>query len=200
MNINDIQVGDVFSETSYFTVKRIEDDAVIFKSTVLPDNEVPVANAYVEGFMSTANQYESEEKVTLTKLQEVFANIGNQVFMVNFTKKATKKTKKAIKAEKEALIKGAVDDAMSAISNRRGNREFSVKKANLEAVIQEVVDTPVQEIIPGEDRTLIGYKVQMNTETGLYQCMDMEINQERPVNIRELNWLIYDGVKYTRKK
>lgn len=61
---------------------------------------------------------------------------------------------------------------------------------------------PISKVVEGEDRVLRGYKIQFESRDGRYNCIDMDITKTdkesgiRPVNINQIKWLIFDGVKY----
>lgn len=71
--------------------------------------------------------------------------------------------------------------------------------------ITGLIKNPILPYEKGEERVLRGYKIQFESRDGRYNCVDMDIMKTekedgiRPVNINEIRWIIYNGVKYVVK-
>lgn len=121
------------------------------------------------------------------------------VFAVCFKKADKAKTKKAIFEEKQAFIQRGIDSI-----NKAKNQKKSMAEAYAIA-FDEALNNPIIEFIPGEQRVLRGYKIQFTSRDGKYDCVDMDIEAKgtesaiRPVNINTIEWLVFNGVKYTVK-
>ena len=120
------------------------------------------------------------------------------VFTVCFKKADKAKTLKALKAEKEARIQSYVDQIERVKSQKKGVATAAA------AIVEDSIANPILAFEPGESRVLRGYKVQFTSRDGKYDCIDidLEIKGEsavRPVNINTIEWIVFNGVKYTVK-
>lgn len=223
INLNEIEVGDIFSEISHYVVLSKDTKNITVKH--LKSNEkVELSTKYIQ-LLSSADQYSKEvivgkedkhwtakqiadavkkgeikiDEVKVGDLRQkgirrLFEEIHSQtVFTVCFQKADKKRSAKELNDLKEKQLTEAFEKVEKAYSGKRG-----VKNAALE-ILKEVQNNPISEVILGEDRVLRGYKVQFNSIDGKYDCVDMDIvtgDNRRPVNILTIKYLVVDDVKY----
>lgn len=203
INLKEIEVGDVFSEESHYVALEVGSDRVRLKH--LESGEiVSLGHSYIAELLNTADQYQSEVKVTKedkkdgTKgIRSIFEGIhSSQVFTVCFTKQDKPLSAKRLKELKEAQISTAIEKIEKA---------QKAKKGVLEAAKQELIDIQNNSILPyeeGEERVLRGYKVQFDSRDGKYMCIDMDLvktdkeDTKRLVNINTIKWIVIGGIKY----
>ncbi len=200
IKVNEIEVGDVFSEISHYVAKEVTGNNVKF--THLESNEtVTLSKEYIEKLLKTADQYQEEklvgkedkkdgEKGIRTIWEEIHSS---QVFTVCFEKQAKVKTKTQIKAEKDKIVNDLTIALEKAKSSKKSLSDVTLK------FVEDLIANPISGVETPEDRILTGYKVQFVSRDGRYDCMDMDINEIRPVNINSIKWLVFDGVKYIVK-
>ena len=222
INIAEIEVGDVFSETSYYSVVSVGKDSIDMKM-VGTDKVVTLGNSYVQDFLSTADQFQQEvsvgkldkvwtakqieeatKKGTLPKdavegslkqkgIKTIWSEIGNKVITVCFVKKGTELSAKAYKQ----LVDTKVAETWEQIEATKTAKKGVANKA-LE-ILADIINNPISREIPGELRVLRGYKASFESEDGHYQMMEIlqdGTTQLRPVNLNTFQWLVVDGVKY----
>ena len=203
VNLNEIEVGDIFSEESHYIVKEVKKDSVVF-THLESGRTVSLSNEYVHNMLNTSDQYEREVKVTKEDkkdgtpgIRTIFEGIkSSEVFTVVFKKQDKAKTKKQFEAEREAQRAEAI-----ALIDKAKKQKKSMAVAYKEA-LEFIQNNPVKDYIEGEDRVLRGYKMQFVSRDGRYDCVDMDITKTdkesgiRPVNINTIKWLIFNGVKY----
>lgn len=209
------KVGDVFSEESHY----IRLGAGRFRHLESGD-EVSISDGYMELYFDSADQssktvevgkedkYWSESQIKKGEapagtragdirqkgIRSIWSDIhSGKVFTVNFNKQGKEMSDSALEKAKEKQLENAVDIIETAYANKKG-----VRKAALEA-IQAIMDNPIEPVSKGEERTLRGYKTQFTSITGFYNVIDMDINEQRQVNVNTINWLVVDGVKYIVK-
>lgn len=195
--IKTIKEGDFLSENSHYLVENVGPNTTTLLHFESRTN-VQVSNEYISDLMFSAGENLEEVKVTKEDkhdgtlgIRSIFENIsGGEVFTVCFEKQAKAKSKRALDAE----IKKRVEDFSEAIEKAKTQKKGVAKVAQEYA--ENLIKNPVLPLEPGEDRILRGYKVQFTSRDGRYQCMDMDITEQRPVNINTIKWLIYKGVKY----
>ena len=224
-NIKDIQVGDCFSETVHFKyVKPSDTKGMLIFKNLKDQNNYNVSADYAEQFFSFGEQYDKEIKVgkldkywtqkqinaavakgelqehevragdvRLEGMKTIWDNIRDKtVFTVVFRKKDTELSQRAYLAALEAQRNEFADFIDKAYSQKKG-----VKKAAMSAFSQ-VQNNPVLKVVPGELRTLTGYKTQFNSKDGSYKVFDMEIEQERQLNLDRVESIIINNVKYIK--
>ena len=220
INLKEIRQGDVFSESSVYRFDFNQGNQYTFVH-VGSGQKVTLDNNYVENLLVTADQYTKEISVgkedkfwtqaqidaSIKKneikagevnvgdlrqlgIRTIFENIGNQVFTVCFQKADKPLSKKAY----DAKVTQAAQEALSKIEQAKAGKKSVVNAAN--SVIEELLRNPILTFEPGEERILRGYKQQFSSRDGKYNCMDLNINETRPVNINTLLWVVVDGVKY----
>ena len=179
INLNEIQVGDIFSEESHYTVK----------------------------ILNTSDQYHEVKEVTREDkkdgtpgIRTIFESIkSSEVFTVVFQKQGKAKTKKQFNEEREAQREKAV-----AMIDKAKKQKKSMATAYKEA-LEFIQDNPIFDTLEGERRVLRGFKLQFVSRDGKYRCLDMDIERtsketgERFVNINTISELVYNGVRYIVK-
>ena len=226
ININEVEVSDIFSEEVHYQVIEKLNDS--FKMKHLKTGEIVILNnKYVEDLLKTCDQYEKEitigredkfwtqKQIDDTKKKgEDISNIkvgdlrlkgiktiweeihSSQVFTVCFKKKDTPLSSKKLKELQEAQIVKALEDLEKAQKQKKGVLDKAKE------VLAYVQANPILPFEEGEERILRGYKLQFKSEDGFYQVLDMDIdkNGERLVNINSIIWLVFDGCKYLIEK
>lgn len=223
MQINDIQKGDIFSETPYYIFKEKENNILVFDHHP-SKKEVRLDEKYVENLLTSADQFEKEievgkidtywtsaqiasaiKKGDLKKdevnagdlkkfgIRTIFENIGTQVFTVCFQKADKPVSKKA----KQDKIDNKVTELVNALESAKKNKKSIIDAAK--AFLEDLVKDQISDFEPGEMRVLRGYKQQFNSADGRYNCMDMDIMQTRPVNINTIQWICVDNIRYILK-
>lgn len=186
-DVSRLKVGDRLSETQYYEVL-----------TIAPSGTVEVKNergftfgigyGIVEEGIFSADQFNEEVFLTRTELIKRFAECGDTVFTVNYHKQAEMKD---------------INDAIESVN--RG-------KILPIAEIKKLVKTAYK----GEERTLTGYLISVETGFGRSLVIDLKADASkstpataekaawdsriRQVDHRSLNWLIQKNIKYTVKK
>lgn len=203
INLNEIEIGDVFSEESHYVVSEINTDKIVFNH-LESGRQVSLSKDYVQNLLNTSDQYDKEVKVTREDkkdgtpgIRTIFEGIkSSEVFTVVFKKQDRPKTKKALEEEKEEQRNKAIE-----IIDKAKRQKKSMASAYKEA-LEYIQNNPIKDYIEGEDRVLRGFKLQFVSRDGKYKCLDMDIEKdeketgERLVNINTISQLIYNGVKY----
>jgi len=168
---------EVGKEDKLWTAKQI--DEAVKKGELKADHNVRVGDLRQKGIRS------------------IWADIhSQQVFTVNFNKQNTELSDKALLTAKENQLK----DALAKIEKAQKNKEGVLKIAT--EVVKDLQENPILPIVKGDERTLRGYKTQFESINGTYNVVDMDItngNKQRQVNVNQINWLVYNGVKYLVK-
>lgn len=205
-DVNQLKPGDVLSESSHYVVERIIGNNVHLKHHE-SGQHVSIERAYVESFLHSAD--EVIETVEVTKedkkdgtpgIRSIFDNIhSGQVFTVCFKKQDKPKSKKKLNEEIDHLVNQFSEDIDRVKASKKGVAEKAKQ------LITELIKEPILPYEEGEDRVLRGYKVQFESRDGRYDCIDMDIERTekesgiRPVNINQIKWIIFNGVKYIVK-
>lgn len=203
--ITEVKVGNVLSEESHYKVVSIDPLTHAVRATHCESGEsVTINEDYVKKFLNSADEYTEVVKVTKEDkldgtlgIRSIFESIHtSEVFTVVFTKQDKVKTNRQLSLEKGAQIEQAV-----AIINRAKEQKKSMATAYAEA-LTFIQENPIKDYIPGEERTLRGYKVQFHSRDGKYRCIDLDIpvtekeTGERLVNINTISSLTFRGIKY----
>lgn len=205
-NVNKIEIGDIFSEESHYTVKKIENTHIVFEH-LESQEEVVLTKEYINSKLNTADQY--MEEIVVTKedkrdgtlgIRSIFDNIRtSEVFIVIFKKQDKRKSNKQIESELNEQRNKAID-----IIDKAKKAKKSMADAYKEA-LKYIQNNPISETIEGEMRILRGFKIQFNSKDGKYLCRDMDIKREgkesgeRLININTISELVYNGVRYIVK-
>lgn len=206
VNVSEIQVGDVFSEESHYTVKSIGKDFIVFIH-LESGKEVKLSTSYVQGLLNTSDQFHETKEVTREDkkdgtpgIRTIFESIkSSEVFTVVFKKQDKPKTKKQINEEREAQREKAIE-----LIDKAKKQKKSMAAA-YKTALEYIQDNPILDYVEGEERVLRGFKLQFVSRDGKYRCLDMDIERsaketgERLVNINTIEQLIYNGVKYIVK-
>ena len=136
-----------------------------------------------------------EGDVRIPGIRTIWANIyGPDVFTVCFNKADKAKSKRQLQKEKDEQL-------TTALSKLKGATAATVK-SNAAKVIEEIQNNPILDYEAGEERILRGFKVQFSSINGSYDVVDMDLPDtdsaggRRKVNVNEIKWLIYHGVRY----
>ena len=206
IKLEEIRVGDIFSEESHYTVKKIEKDSIVFHH-LEGDKDVSLSKKYAQNFLNTSDQYHETKEVTKEDkkdgtpgIRTIFEGIkSSEVFTVVFKKQGKPKTKKQFAEERETQRATAV-----AMIDKAKRQKKSMATAYKEA-LEFIQDNPIFETTEGETRVLRGFKLQFVSRDGKYRCLDMDIERtsketgERFVNINTISELVYNGVRYIVK-
>lgn len=179
-NFKNLKKGSKLSETQYYSVEKVAGDKVQLKNGIGQD--IVVDRGYVEDCLTSADQYEKEEKISKTDLTKLFLENPNIVFTVSFNKQV-----------KETDVTKEIMDVY----------ETSTPKTMAEAVKKAV-----KKALSGEERVLVGYHTGVQDSFGRVNAIDMNIEKDgskdyntalRLVDPRNLNYLILKGTKYVVK-
>lgn len=226
IKINEIEEGDIFSEQSHYVFNGRKVGTNQYQFLHLESQKVVnLDEKYVSDLLRTADQYQLEVRVGIedkkwTKKQiEEGEKAGNwtkgeiregdiklrgilsiwsdihsqQVFTVNFNKANKELSNKALEEAKTKQATEALAKIADAAKNKKGVASVAAN------VIKELQDNPIIPIQRGDERTLRGYKTQFESVNGVYDVIDMDIRTgmpKRQVNVRAINWLVFNGVKY----
>lgn len=198
LNISEIRPGDVFSESSHYSYLGKQVKGHQFKHLESGET-VTLDKRYVIQLLQTADQYQSEVKVGkedkkdgTAGIRTIWENIhSSQVFTVCFKKQDKPLSAKKVNELKKAQIDAALDKIEKAKTAKKGVADAA------KLALEEIQNNPVLSFEQGESRKLRGYKIQFSSRDGKYDAMDLDINEIRPVNINTIEYLVFNGVKYT---
>lgn len=185
-----LKIGDRLSETQYYEV--LATGSPVVNGTIKVKNErgfeFSIGYGIVEEGIYSADQYNEEVFVTRTELIERFSKCGDTVFTVNYHKQPEVKT-----------INEAIESA---------NKGKILPIAELKKIVKEAYK--------GEERTLTGYLISVETGFGRSLVIDLKADTSkstpatadkpaydariRQVDHRSLNFLVQKNIKYTVKK
>lgn len=204
--INQLEKGAVISESSHYIVDRVAGSTVHLKHFESGE-DVQIGISYLKNYTNSADLYDTTVEVTKEDkkdgtlgIRSIFENIhSSQVFTVCFKKQDKPKSKRKLQEEIDAIVE-QFSNGIDRVKNSKKGVASAAKY-----FIAELINNPVLPYEEGEDRVLIGYKVQFTSRDGRYDCVDMDIVRTdkesgiRPVNINTIKWLIFNGVKYIVK-
>lgn len=199
-----IVVNDVLSEVSHYKVVGINADDSIRVVHTESGDVVNIGRTYVQNYIKSGDNFVEEVKVTKEDkkdgtlgIRSIFENIhSGQVFTVCFKKQDKPKSAKQFNAEVNEIVAKVCEEIDQVKSSKKGVAEWAKR------TISALMKNPISKVVEGEDRVLRGYKIQFESRDGRYDCVDMDIVKTdkesgiRPVNINQIKWLIYNGVKY----
>ena len=179
LNVEKIKVGEYLAEIQYYQVVKVNPKTIKVVSDKGVESNIDkdlVLDMY------SASQYQIEKYITRTEVNNILANIGQQIFTVNFNKQV-----------KQDDIKNKL---LTAIKDEEGNPlTYEQIEKNLKIISKE--------LNKGEERTLIGYLLEINNEMGRSSAIDLEIergqNRLRQIDHRTINYLIFKNTKYLVK-
>lgn len=176
-DFNKIKQGDVFSRTSYGKVVANKGTSLIIENE--KKLQWQIDKNIVESEFSFADSFSETKKMTRTELIELFKNNSRVAVTVNFNKKVDQK---------------AVKDRLYELYPNKGS-------ILSEAQFKKEVGKVVKEALEGEERTMRGYHVGSQDDTGRFYFQDLDVADGRPrqVDPRTINWVIVDNVKYEVK-
>ncbi|NCO74851.1 MAG: hypothetical protein GW856_06355 [Cyanobacteria bacterium] len=179
LNVEKIKVGEYLAEIQYYQVVKVNPKTIKVVSDKGVESNIDkdlVLDMY------SASQYQIEKYITRTEVNNILANIGQQIFTINFNKQV-----------KQDDIKNKL---LTAIKDEEGNPlTYEQIEKNLKIISKE--------LNKGEERTLIGYLLEINNEMGRSSAIDLEIergqNRLRQIDHRTINYLIFKNTKYLVK-
>jgi len=179
LNVEKIKVGEYLAEIQYYQVVKVNPKTIKVVSDKGVESNID-KDLVLE--MYSASQYQIEKSITRTEVNNILANIGQQIFTVNFNKQV-----------KQDDIKNKL---LTAIKDEEGNPlTYEQIEKNLKTISKE--------LNKGEERTLIGYLLEINNEMGRSSAIDLEIergqNRLRQIDHRTINYLIFKNTKYLVK-
>lgn len=228
--IDDIQKGDVFSETSHYQfIENAKPLGLAF--THLESGEtIYLTTGYVSDLLCTADQYEKEVAVGREDKLWTAKQIADAILKGDLPKD-TKVREGDVRVKGiRTLFEEIYNAEVFALSFLKQDKPLSAKKLNelrttqseaavaaiekarvgkksMAAVyaeqIRHIQENPILPYEAGEERVLRGFKIQFSSRDGRYDCIDMDLKAPdniRPVNINTLQWLVYKGVKYVLEK
>lgn len=175
-----LKEGDVLSRISYMKIKSIQDNQV----------QVENENGYswfitkdiIANECHSADQFDSEETVTRTRLAEMLENeVKDTAFTVQFSKQANEK--RAIEILEKELKEEIPTEAKS-------------RKRKLKEIAQGCLE--------GEKRVLRGHLTRKDAFMGRSTVIDLDIpasekGNERQVDHRSIDYIIFKRRKYVQK-
>lgn len=205
-NIDELVPGSVLSESSHYIVKKIN-GVRVFLTHYESGEEVEIGKSYLKNYTHSADLYNTVIEVTKEDkkdgtpgIRSVFNNIhSGQVFTVCFKKQDKSKSQKKLNEEIEFIVSQFSEDIDKVKASKKGVADRA------KSLITELIKNPILPYEEGEDRVLRGFKIQFESRDGRYDCVDMDIERTakesgiRPVNINQIKWLIFHGVKYVVK-
>lgn len=198
---NDYVLNLLKSGDHYFNVIKIgKEDKLWTLNQVTKEKENYIKNNSSATEEEVNNYLETNKIIVNTVKQKGIKTLwseisANELFTVCFKKADTKKTKSEKEQYKLDFQKQLfqLDNYKSLLNN---NLDLNIVNQLINDIADYTMNNPYTELKSGELRTLRGYKCQMQSDNGQYECKDLDINDQRPVNINTIQWLIYNGVKY----
>lgn len=201
--INKLKEGSVISESSHYIVNKIL-GSTAWLTHFESGEEVQIGISYLKNYTNSADLYNEVIKVTKEDkkdgtlgIRSIWENIhSSQVFTVCFKKQDKPKSNKKLQEEIEGLASKLAEEIDRTKTQKKGVADVAKK------FISNLLHNPILPYEKGEDRVLRGYKIQFESRDGRYNCVDMDIkrtekeNGIRPVNINEIKYLIFNGIKY----
>jgi len=179
---NKLQVGEVLSETQFYTVDKVSGNKVQLIND--EGQSIIVDDLYVDKCLDSSVQFDKTEKITRTELTEIVVGSARIAMTVNFNKKVD------------------VKDVKAALHALYPNKGGIVSQAQFKKNVNKAVD------LKGEERTMTGRHYGTTDSTGRLQFIDMKAvrkvgaaydSRQRLVDPRTLNWAIINGIKYEVK-
>lgn len=184
--------GNIYSLTSYFTVEEVKSNGNVVLVNSNKTQKVEASQRALNEAFVSGDSFSKEEKLSKTEINKLILDSPRTVMTVNFDKIDTRKTNKKFNEEKIALIA----DIKSKIVN---------SKITLDDALLHLANNPVQEIIPGENRTIRGYHFGELDVNGRLQFIDMEQVDSngqfvaKQVTTANVKYIILNNIKYIVK-
>lgn len=196
LKADNLQPGDILSETTYYQVQGHNVNGTHGKSvrlTTSTGTTLAVTDSLLEQTSYSSSQFTEEKKLSKTELAQMMSEVGDTVFEVSFQKQPAK------------------EDIQAAIAKTNNGQFLSNKQ----------IRDNVEEAYKGETRVLRGYLLNIEPLMGRAKVVDLDVrfktneimstpnpeghtrigdNGIRLIDLRTLNYLIYKGVKYSLKK
>lgn len=178
---SNLKKGEILSEAQFYVVNKIVGNEA--ELVTEGGESIVVDKAYIDGLLTSANQYTSEKTLTMTEAAALFLSSANTAITVNFNKKVKQDdVNKEIDAEVDKLA-------------QKGTAVITEVKKALKAAAKRSME--------GEERTMRGYHKGELGDLGRVNFIDLEIpkgkHNIRQVDTRTINWLIIKDVKYNVK-
>jgi hypothetical protein len=195
MNLEDIKVGDLFSETNHMICVSVRP----YSFEHLESGKIVDLSPGYINLLTPADQWDEEIKVGLEDkksgekgIRSIWEDIkGTQVFTVCYTKQNETLSEKAY----QERVKKELERISANIIKAKEQRKSVVNVASRE--IEKLIKNPILDYVPGEERILRGYKKEWESRDGHYKCYDVDKRGIREVNIKSLKWIIFNNKKYT---
>lgn len=213
IKINEIEVGDVFSEESRYVVESKTNTHTNFLH-LESGKKVSLDNNYVTDLLKTADQFHKDVEVGRedkywsqkqiddavtkgelkadTKLRPGDVRLkGIRTIWEDitggqvFTVCFQKQNKElSNKAYNEKITTTAKEYADRILNAKSGKRSVSETAIT---IVQEILKNPVLQYEVGEDRILRGFKIEFSSRDGKYNCIDMDIQGSYESKVRPVN-------------
>ena len=213
IKINEIEVGDVFSEESRYVVESKTNTHTNFLH-LESGKKVSLDNNYVTDLLKTADQFHKDVEVGRedkywsqkqiddaitkgelkadTKLRPGDVRLkGIRTIWEDitggqvFTVCFQKQNKElSNKAYNEKITTTAKEYADKILNAKSGKRSVSETAIT---IVQEILKNPVLQYEVGEDRILRGFKIEFSSRDGKYNCIDMDIQGSYESKVRPVN-------------
>jgi len=179
-----VRTGQIFSEVQFYTVVKTAGDKVQLINA--NKENIVVGQDYIDKCLQSADTYGKEEKLSQTDIINIIIAHPRTACSIYFKKQDKEKTKKAYNEEKAKKIEQ--------IKN--------AKVSEVEALLSNLIDNPILNIIPGEMRLIKGYHSGTQDERGRINFIDMEdttISVPKAVDPRTVEYVIINNTKYLSK-
>lgn len=165
-------VGDRLSEIQHYIVtEKNENEAVLRNERGF---EYRAQASIIEEGMDSANQFEQTQRISRTALVGILESTAGCVFTVNFNKQATAEGNLTRLTE-------AMENDFELLKNPKSRAELAAS------------------LMIGEDRTIRGVLDRTEQKMGRTRVFDQDVadgNNQRLVDHRTINWMIYKNIKY----
>jgi hypothetical protein len=181
---NSLKKGSILSELSFYTVESISNNEANLVDSL--GNKITIGKQYVEDILSSADYFDSEiTNVNVTTLAKKLINSPRVAMTVGFYKKDKKKTKAALNKEIADKSLEFADASLLEVS----------------LLIEDLIKNPITEYIPGDFRIMKGRHEGKMNDLGRLEFYDMEDGgRPKQVDPRTIEYIIVEGVKYSKKK
>lgn len=213
ININEVEVGDVFSEESRYVVESKTNTHTNFLH-LESGKKISLDNNYVTDLLKTADQFYKEVEVGRedkywsqkqiddaitkgelkvdTKLRPGDVRLkGIRTIWEDitggqvFTVCFQKQNKElSNKAYNEKITTTAKEYVDRILNAKSGKRSVSETAIT---IVQEILKNPVLQYEVGENRILRGFKIEFSSRDGKYNCIDMDIQGSYESKVRPVN-------------
>jgi hypothetical protein len=173
-NFDKIETGEILAVTYYTKVKKKDGETLILED-LDRGTELSINGKDLIETMQSSSQYDTEEKVSLTRIVDILKHTKGSLFTVCYNKKVSEND---------------VNEALSSINKGKILSNDEIKRT-------------VKEAYKGEERILTGFLTFIESDFGRSHAIDLSISPEknrvRQIDHRTINWLIVNNVKYYTK-